>query len=91
MIHYVKEKKKPVHFSHLQYYYNFYFHSVSMTFFYVVLVHSSYGISIYCLFYFCLSPEDQCNGLLGEVVICISVNDCHFNLKALLGIYDRKF
>lgn len=38
-----------------------------------------------------ISPEDQCNALLGAVYVCITANDCHFNLKALLGIYHRKF
>lgn len=36
-----------------------------------------------------ISPEDQCNAFLDAVFVCISVNDCHFNLKALSGIYDR--
>ncbi len=74
-----------MHFSHLQYYYFVCLRSVS---FYIVHVYSSYCLLLFILFMF-ISPEDQCNAFLGAVS-CISVNDCHFNRKRLLGILDRR-
>lgn len=46
---------------------------------------------IYCLFYLCLSPQrTSAMHSWMQFYVCISVNDCQFNLKALHEIYDRK-
>lgn len=62
MIHYVKEKKETVHFSHLQYYNCFIFHPIS---FYIVIVSSSYSISIVCLFIYVYLPRGPVQCILG--------------------------
>lgn len=83
MMHYVKEKKRNKLCTFPIYSIIILFIFIQFSF-QIVLVKllSIYLLSILFMF---ISPEDQCNAFLDAVYFCISVNDCHLNLKALLG------
>lgn len=80
MMHYVKEKKKLCTFPIYSIIILFIF--IQFSFEIVLVLLSVYLLSI---LFMCISAEDQCNAFLDAGYFCISINDCHLNLKALLG------